>query len=116
VSEGPSIQSTVLCYKFEKNEKSELVFCKKKLKWIGGLSSNSINNNKTSNMALESLPDKAVFLTVWLKEDREQEHGMGRWFDTLDEAIKRFLNMRNNDQLYAAVIDRGDNVIMTWHK
>ena len=45
-----SKSKSIFFYKFEKSEKCELGFCKKKLIWIGGESSMSINTNKTANM------------------------------------------------------------------
>ena len=59
-----------------------------------------------------ALPESAVFLTVWAKEDRERERGMGRWFDTLQEAANKFLQLRKEDKIYAALIDRRDQVFM----
>ena len=58
-------------------------------------------------------------MTIWLKEDTEQERGMVRFFDTSNDAIRRFFALK--EDLYACIIEKvtetGEEVcIFSWHR
>ena len=61
-----------------------------------------------------ALSPDAVFLTIWYKWDREQERGAGRWCDNIDDALARFVQLRQDDKICAALIDRDNKAIMSW--
>ena len=57
---------------------------------------------------------EAVFLTIWYKWDREQQHGAGRWCDDIGDALARFVQFRKDDKICGALIDRDNKAIMSW--
>ena len=81
----------------------------------------SINNNKmasscniNSNCPCCNKPTDRVFLTIWYKWDRGQEHGAGKWCDSVEDAWDRFVRFRKDDKICAALIDRDNKAIMCW--
>ena len=50
-----------------------------------------------------------VFMSIWEADDTEMEHGAGRYFDTLKEAIERFNELKEG--LYACLIEFDDKPI-----
>ena len=55
-----------------------------------------------------------VFMSIWEADDTEMEHGAGRYFDTLKEAIERFNELKEG--LYACLIEFDDKPIFTYVK
>ncbi len=62
--------------------------------------------------------DPKYFMTIWLKDDPEQEHGRGRYFDSKSDALKRFEEIK--ETLHCCLImeetDDYEKAIFIWKK
>lgn len=85
-----------------------------------GLSSLNVEQSNSLDCLLHSLcdDDPKYFMTIWLKDDPNQEAGRGRYFDTEYDAMIRFEQIK--ETLHSCLImeetDDYEKAIFNWRR